>query len=97
MNKNRSHTRLQNLGNVFLLNHRVAVDNHLITLDRNHFAGVFVNEVLVPRAQHAGSKLAAHCLLEVGLVHLEFLGQAEDLDDIIVSFQSDGTQQRGHR
>ena len=35
--------------------------------------------------------------LEVVPVDLDLFGQSELLDDVIVGFKSDGTQQRGHR
>jgi hypothetical protein len=80
-----------------LLDHGFAVDEHLVTLDAHHLTGVLVHEVLHPALQHAGGELAAHGLLQVGLGHLDLVGQAEDLQDLLVALETDGTQQRGHR
>ena len=48
VNEDGLHATVQNLLYVLLLNHGVAVDDHIVTLDRHHLAGVLVNEVLVP-------------------------------------------------
>ncbi len=88
--------RFQYLGDVALLDHGVAVDNHLVALDRNDLASILVDEVFVPCFHDTGGELAAHCLLKVGLVYFEFLGQAENLDDVVVGLETDGTQQSCH-
>ena len=87
------HARVENLINEFLLDNGVAVNNDSITLDRYNLTGVLVNEVLVPRLEHTGGKLAAYCLLEVGLVHLNLFGQPEYLDDVVIGLQTYRAQQ----
>jgi hypothetical protein len=74
----------------------LAVDQHLVALDGDHFAGILVHEILHPALQHAGGELAAHGLLQGGLGHLHLIGQAEDLQDVLVALKTDGTQQGGH-
>ena len=64
---------------------------------RGFFAGVLVHEILHPALQHAGGELAANGILQGGLGHLDLVGQAEDLQDLLVALETDGTQQRGHR
>ena len=97
MEQDVGYAALEDHVDVLLFEYGLAVDNDVVALDRHDFARIFVDEVLDPGLQDAGGELAAQGLLEVGLVDLDFLGQAEDLDDVLVAFKSDGTQQRGHR
>ena len=81
---------------MLLLKYGLTVDNHVVALYRHYLAGVLINEVLNPCAQHARRKLAPYGFLKVGLVDLDFLGKSEYLDDILIAFQTDGSQQRRH-
>jgi hypothetical protein len=80
---------------VLLLQYGLAVDEHLVALNGDHFAGVLVHEILHPAFEHAGSELASHGLLQGGLGHLDLIGQAEDLQDLLVALKADGTEQGG--
>ena len=75
----------------------LAVDDDLVTLDGNHFAGILVHEVLHPGAEHTGGELAAKGLLQVGLVDLDLLGQVENVNDVLVGLKTNRTQKSGHR
>ena len=88
--------RLEDILDVFLVEHRFAVEDHLVTLDGNHFARVFVHEVLHPALQHACGELAAEHLLQVRLVHLHLFGEVENLEDILVRLEADGAEQCSH-
>ncbi len=88
---------LEDLLHVLLLQDRLAVDQHLVPFDRDHLTGILVHEILHPALQHTGGELAAHGILQGGLGHLDLIGQAEDLQDLLVTFETDGTQQRCHR
>ena len=96
MEQDGAHTRIENVLNVFLFKHGLAVDHHFVAVDRHNFTGILVHEVLNPGAEHAGGELAAESLLEVCLVHLHLLGKVENLDDVLVALQTDGAEQRGH-
>ena len=97
MQQDSCHARLENLGDILLLQLGVTVDDHVVTLDAYYLTRILIDKVLTPGTQHASSKLAAHSLLEVGLVDLDLLSQAELLDDVVVGFKTDGAQQGGHR
>ncbi len=74
-----------------------AVDYHLGALDCHNLAGVLVVEVLDPCLHHTCRKFAAYGFLEVGLVYLYLFGQSEDLDDVLIALQADGTQESSDR
>ena len=97
MEQNRLGTAFKDFLDVALLDGSVAVDDHLIALDGGHLTGVLVVELLGPRLEQARGQLAAHSLLEVRLVDLDFLGKSEDFDNVVVGFKSDGPEQCGHR
>ena len=87
---------LEDSRNIFFGDDGLTVDDNVVALDRHNLAGVFVGEVLDPRFQHTGGKLAPHCFLEVGGGHLDVFGQTEDLDDVLVALESDSAQKSGH-
>ena len=88
---------IENFSNVFFRNFGFALHNHLIALDRNNFASVFINEVLVPTLQHTSSETLTQRLLHILLIYLNLLGKVEDLQDVAVVFVADGTQQSSYR
>ena len=96
MEEDSLNARVEDFINVVLLDDGVAVYHHVVTLNRNHLTGVLVNEVFVPRLEHAGGKLAAYSLLEVGLVHFNLFGQPKYLDDVVVGLQAYRAQQCCH-
>ena len=93
MDKHVTDAAVDNLFDMFLVQHGLALHDDLVTLDRYHFAGVLVHEVLYPALQDAGSELASDIFLEAGLRHLHVLCQIEDLEDVLVVLETDGTQQ----
>ena len=94
--KNGLSTALDNIFDVLLSKFSFAIDDHLITLNRNYLTGIFVNEVLYPRCQYTCSQLTAYSLLQVGLGYLHLIGQIEDLEDLLIGLEADGTQQCGY-
>ena len=80
-----------------ILDGRVALQQHLVPVDRHHFTGILVHEVFRPGAQHAGSQLAAHGLLQGLAVSLHLLRQPEQIQDVFVGAVADGAQQGRYR
>ena len=79
MDQNAFGSRFDDVVYVPLLKNGFAVDDDLVTLDRNHLARVLVHEVLDPRLQHAGSQLLAYGLLQIGFGDLDVFRQVEYL------------------
>ena len=46
--QNHACATFENLGSHFFCQNLIAVNKHFVTLNRNHFTGVFIHEVLVP-------------------------------------------------
>ncbi len=78
---------------MMLFEHGLAVHDHVVALDVDHLARILVHEVLVPGLQDACRQRAADALLEVRLVDLDFLRQAENVKDGLVAFEADGPEQ----
>ena len=93
MNEDCLGTALQNLHHIILSNLRLALHDYLITLDGYHLTSILIYEVLVPALQYAGSQLTAYDGLQRLLVHLHLLGEVENLQDVLISLEADGTQQ----
>ena len=89
-------TAFENIFDVLLGEHGLTIDDNLITLDRNYLTGIFVNEVLDPRAQNTCSQLAADSLLQVGLCYLHLVGQIEDFENLLIGLEADSTEQGGY-
>ena len=96
MKKDGAYARVENLLDVFLFENGLAVDHNLVAVDGDNLAGILVDEILHPCAEHACGELAAESLLEVGLVDLHLLGEVEDLDNVLIAFEADGAQKSGH-
>ena len=71
--------RFDDILDVALFEYRFAVDDDFVTFDRNHLAGIFVDEIFHPCLQHTGSKALAHHFFKVGLGDLDLFGQVEYL------------------
>ena len=97
MQQNGRNVGLQDHVQVLLFQNRVALQNNFVALNRHHFSGILVHEVFAPRFQHAGRQLAVQHTLQTGLGNFDFLGQAEDLQNVLVALKTDGTEQRRHR
>ena len=94
--QDRLYPTLYNFINMLGLQNRLAVQNHLVTLDGNDFARIFVDEVLYPAFQDTGSQLPAQHLLQVGLVDLHLFRQIENLEDVLVRLETYGAEQGGN-
>ena len=97
MHKDGLGTTLQNVHQVVFGNFRLTLHDHLIALDRNHFARIFIDKVLVPTLQHTCSQLAANGFLQSSLVDLYFLREVENLQDVLIILETDGTEQCSNR
>ena len=84
---------LKNAVNILFPDDGFAVKDDLATVDAYNFARVFVDEVFHPCLEHTGSQLATYHLLQVGLRHLDFFGKIEDLKNVLVGFETNGTEQ----
>ena len=94
--QNGIHVGIQNLLDMLFGEFGLAVDNHLVALDCHNFTGILVHKVLGPCLEHTCCQLATDCFLEISLVDLDFLGKSENFDDVLVAFQTDGTQQSSY-
>ena len=89
-------TAFENLLDVSIVEDSLALNEHLITFERNNFAGFLIGEILDPRLEYTCGKFAATCLEHSLLVDLDGLGEVEDLEDVLVTLVTDGTKQSGH-
>ena len=96
MQQHRLGTAVKNLRDVLCRELRLTLHDDIVTLDGNYLTRILVDEVFIPTLQHTGSKLAADGFLHVLLVHLHLFGQVEDLQDVLILLEADGTQQRCH-
>ena len=96
MNKDSLSTTLKDLHHIFLGNLCLALHDNLITLDRNHLTRILIHEVFVPALQHTGCQLRTNNLLQGFLVNLNLFGKIENLQDIFISLETDGSQQGGY-
>ena len=97
MEQNGLHAAVYDLLDMFILEDHVTVDDDLVTLDGNALAGILIDEILVVGMKHTSSQLAAKHTLQTRLRHLHLFGEVEDIEDVLVSFVTDGTQQGGDR
>ena len=97
VDKNGVSTALQDVDHVLLGNLGLTIHDDLVTLDGHHLASILIDEVLVPTLQHTGGEFAADDLLQGGLAHLHLLGQVEDLQDVLIVLETDGTKQCRNR
>ena len=96
MNQNALFTRVNDLLNVLFLNHRFALKHNFNTFNRNYFTGILINEVFERTLQHTGSQLAADNILQIRFVHLDFLGELENLQNVLIRVITDSTQQSSY-
>ena len=97
VNENGSGIALENLHHVFFSDFRLTFHDDLVALDRYNFAGILINEVLVPALEHTCSKTLAKIFLKVGLVDLHLFCKVENLKDVLVGLKTDGTQEGSNR
>ena len=96
MQQDGGHAAVDNVLDVVLVELCIALYDNLVTLDRYHFARVFIYEVLNPGLEYAGCEFASYMLTQVGLVDLDLVCQAKDIEDILVGLITDGAQQGGN-
>ena len=81
---------------VIFFKHGFTVDYHLVAVNRHNLAGILVDEILHPRAQHTGGKFTSKSLFEVGFGNPEFLCKVENLNDVFIAFKPDRTEKRSY-
>ena len=97
MNEYRRNTAVNNIINIVLSYFCLTLDNDLVTLNRNDFTGILINEVLVPRLHHVTGKFASNSILKILLVDLDFLAEVENLKNILITLKADSTQKSSNR
>ena len=70
-------------------------DDQFGSFDVDHFTGGGIDEVLVPVVDDAGGESAAHAFFQVHLGGLHFLGDFEDVEDVLIRLVADGAEQGG--
>ena len=95
--ENRGDSRFENHVDVLLFKHNLTLDNHLVAFDRYNLTGILVGIVFYPGSQHTGSQTTTDGLFEVGLRYFHLFGQTEDFQNVLIAFETDGTQKRGNR
>ena len=95
--KNGRNVRIQYLLDMVFFKQRVPIEDHFIPLDGYHFSCILVYKVFQPALQNTRCKFAAHHFLQSGFGNFDLLGQVKDLQYVLVSFVSDGTEQGGER
>ena len=80
-----------------LFKHGFTVNNNLISLYVNNLSCVFIHKVLVPSLENSCGKGASYALLQVGLVNLNLICKAKDVQNIFVAIESYSPKQCGYR
>ena len=75
----------------------LTLHDHLITFDRNHLAGILINEVLIPTLQYTSSQLTTYGSLHIFLIHLYLLSKVENLKNILILLITNSTEQGRYR
>ena len=97
MQKNILNSRFQDFIHVHFLQYGFTVDNNLVTFDRNHFTGIFINEIFNPCFQDTCSQFAAQHFLQICLVNLHIFCKVENFKNIFVILETNRTQQSSYR
>ena len=79
--------------NVVLVENGLTVNDNLVPLDVDYLTGVLVHEVLVPCLEDAGGELGTDILRKFFLGGLHLACKSEDIEDVLVTLESDGPQQ----
>ena len=93
MNEDRRHIACHNLFDGIFVKHTLAFENDLVTLDRYNFTCILINEVLNPALEHTCCKLLAEMFLQILASSLNFLCKVEDLENVFIILETDGTKQ----
>ena len=86
---------LDDLEDVVFVENSFTFEENLAAFDRGHFTCCLVDEVFRTGFGDATGQFATDGLFEVGLVDLHFFGQTEKLENILIAFVTDGTEQGG--
>ena len=97
MNEDGLCAALKNLHHIIISNLRLTLEDHLVTLNRNYLTSILINEILVPALKHTGCQLGTNILLQGSLIDLHLLSKVEDLEDLLIRLESDGTKQCRYR
>ena len=93
VNENALRTAFNNLLDMVLLENGLTLKHHFVALDRYYFTGIFINKVFYPALQNTCGKAAAKHLFQAGLIHLDFFGEIEYLENVFIGFVTNRTQQ----
>ena len=74
-----------------LFQYGFTIDNNFVTLDRNHFTGIFINEIFNPCFQDTCSQFTTQHFLQICLVNLHVLRKVENLKNIFVILEANRT------
>ena len=97
VNKDGLNTRIDNLIDILCLDFGLAVENNLVTLDRNHLTGILIDKVFNPCFEHTGSEFTSNDFFEFSFSYLDFFSKIEDFHNVLVGLVTDSTQQSGNR
>ena len=89
-------TGISNQFDVLLFQDGLTVEHHLVPLDAHHFTRILIHKVFDPRFQNTCGQASTNGSLQACLGDLYLVREAKDVEDIAVSFEADGTQQRRH-
>ena len=80
-----------------LVDLRLTLYNHFVTLDGYHLGGILVHEVFRPSLHHVTCQTATDHLLLGGRSNLHLLSQVEAIKDILVALETYSAKQCGNR
>ncbi len=72
-------TRLDDFIALFLSEDSLTLDDGLVAFDGDDFAGILVDEILIPLLEDTCCELSAHALPNCCFADLNLVGEAEDL------------------
>ena len=87
---------VENILNVLFRNLGFTLQHHLMALKRYHLTRILIGKVLIPALQYTGGERTAYAVFEILTVDLHFLGEVENLKNVLISLISDGTEHRRH-
>ena len=97
MQQNRLCTRIDDRINMFIFQNSFPIHNDFVPFDRNHLSGVFIHEIFHPGLQYTRSQPTANDFFQSRFGNIYFIRQIEYLQDILICFKADSTQQSSYR
>ena len=91
MNKDVLNARVNYFIYMFRFDHCFTVDNDFITLDRNNFTGIFINEIFNPGFQDTCSQFTTYYLLEICFVNLYIFSQVKNLKNVFIILKANSS------